>query len=171
MASEPGKAATLWTDRLPTVPNWLRGAGLAVLLVAALTGIYETAHVLLDPAHHLLGSMQSVSLALLSVTTLAVLGVLVALGGAYTPVVSHLYTERRIDLELLPEDERLILESILDTPGITQVEVVARSDFSKAKVSQTLKALRERGLVYREPQGRTYRLYPGTVLAKATSGP
>jgi DNA-binding IclR family transcriptional regulator len=49
---------------------------------------------------------------------------------------------------------------------MTQQEVVARSGFSDAKVSQTLKGLRERGLVYREPQGRTYRLYPGELLTE-----
>lgn len=168
MSSEPAWAATAWTDQLPAVSNKVRGVAFAAVLVAALVGIYQFVHALIAPTHHLLGSMQGVSLALWSLATLVVLGGLVALSGAYTPLVSHRNSGRRFDLEFLPEDERRILKPILNTLGITQVEVVARSDFSKAKVSQTLKALRERGLVYREPQGRTYRLYPGTVLSEAT---
>lgn len=71
-------------------------------------------------------------------------------------------TSRR--LELLPEDERRVVEPILDSPGLTQVELRGRSDFSKAKVSQTVSKLEDRGLVYRERQGRTYRVYPGELL-------
>lgn len=72
--------------------------------------------------------------------------------------------ERRSALEYLPEDERRVLEPILDSPGLTQVELRGRSDFSKAKVSQTVSELENRGLVYREKQGRTYRIYPGELL-------
>lgn len=108
--------------------------------------------------------MQGISLALVSLATLGVFGGLVALSGMPSSLVRYRDTERNVDLEILPEDERRILEPVLATPGITQVEVVDRSGFSKAKVSQTLKAMRERGLVSREPQGRTYRLYPGAVL-------
>jgi uncharacterized membrane protein len=67
-------------------------------------------------------------------------------------------------LSLLPEDERRILEPVLDSPGLTQIEVRDRSDFSKAKVSQTVTDLEKRGLLSRERQGRTYRLYPGHRL-------
>ena len=64
----------------------------------------------------------------------------------------------------LPEDERRIVEPILESPGLTQVELRGRSDFSKAKVSQTVRKLEDRGLIYREKQGRTYRVYPGELL-------
>lgn len=67
-------------------------------------------------------------------------------------------------LTVLPEDERRVVEPVLDTPGLTQVELRARSDFSKAKVSQTVSELENRGLIYREKQGRTYRVYPGELL-------
>lgn len=67
-------------------------------------------------------------------------------------------------LALLPEDERRIAEPVLDSPGLTQVELRGRSGFSKAKVSQTVSELEDRGLVYRERQGRTYRVYPGELL-------
>ncbi|WP_255153163.1 helix-turn-helix transcriptional regulator [Halorarius halobius] len=67
-------------------------------------------------------------------------------------------------LDLLPDDERRILEPILSSPGITQIELRDRSDFSKSKVSQTVSALEKRGLLYRERQGRTYRIYPSDDL-------
>ncbi|WP_435093263.1 helix-turn-helix transcriptional regulator [Halorubrum sp. N11] len=71
--------------------------------------------------------------------------------------------EERV-LDLLPEDERRILRPVLSSPGITQIELRDRSDFSKSKVSQTVSALEKRGLLYRERQGRTYRIYPSDDL-------
>jgi uncharacterized membrane protein len=67
-------------------------------------------------------------------------------------------------LDLLPEDERRILEPVLSSPGLTQIELRDRSEFSKSKVSQTVSDLEKRGLLYREPQGRTYRIYPSDDL-------
>ena len=73
-------------------------------------------------------------------------------------------TKRSSVLTVLPEDERRIIEPILESPGLTQVELRGRSDFSKAKVSQTVSELEDRGLIYREKQGRTYRVYPGELV-------
>lgn len=73
-------------------------------------------------------------------------------------------SERTSPLAFLPEDERRIIEPILESPGLTQVELRGRSDFSKAKVSQTVSELEDRGLIYREKQGRTFRVYPGELL-------
>lgn len=67
-------------------------------------------------------------------------------------------------LDLLPDDERRILRPVLDSPGLTQIELRDRSEFSKSKVSQTVSELEKRGLLYREPQGRTYRVYPDDDL-------
>jgi DNA-binding transcriptional ArsR family regulator len=67
-------------------------------------------------------------------------------------------------LDLLPDDERRILEPVLGSPGITQIELRDRSNFSKSKVSQTVSELEKRGLLYRERQGRTYRIYPSDEL-------
>jgi hypothetical protein len=72
-------------------------------------------------------------------------------------------------LTFLPEDERRVIDPILESPGLTQVELRARSDFSKAKVSQTVSKLEDRGLIYREKQGRTYRVYPGELLKEKQS--
>ena len=69
------------------------------------------------------------------------------------------YPTKRV-LDLLPEDERRILEPVLTSPAITQIELRDRSDYSKSKVSQTVSELEKRGLLYRERQGRTYRIYP-----------
>ena len=70
---------------------------------------------------------------------------------------------RRV-LDLLPDDERRVLEPVITSPGITQIELRDRSDFSKSKVSQTVSELEKRGLLYRERQGRTYRVYPSEEL-------
>ncbi|KAB1193159.1 MarR family transcriptional regulator [Haloferax sp. MBLA0076] len=69
-------------------------------------------------------------------------------------------------LDVLPEDERRVLEPILTSPGITQIELRDRSNFSKSKVSQTVSELEKRGLLYRERQGRTYRIYPDDDLSQ-----
>lgn len=71
-------------------------------------------------------------------------------------------------LDLLPDDERRILEPVLESPGITQIELRDRSDFSKSKVSQTVSSLEKRGLLFRERQGRTYRIYPGDDLRESS---
>lgn len=78
-------------------------------------------------------------------------------------------TERPL-LDLLPADERRILQPVLSSPGLTQIELRDRSDFSKSKVSQTVTDLEKRGLLYREPQGRTYRVYPAEDLESDSSG-
>ena len=67
-------------------------------------------------------------------------------------------------LDVLPDDEQRILEPVLESPGLTQIELRDRSNFSKSKVSQTVSDLEKRGLLYREPQGRTYRIYPSDDL-------
>lgn len=67
-------------------------------------------------------------------------------------------------LDVLPDDERRILEPVIESPGLTQIKVRDRSNFSRSKVSQTITDLEERGLLYRESQGRTYRVYPADDL-------
>ncbi len=72
-------------------------------------------------------------------------------------------------LELLPDDERRILQPVVDSPGLTQIELRDRASFSKSKISQTVTDLEKRGLLYREPQGRTYRIYPGDELSAGSA--
>lgn len=64
----------------------------------------------------------------------------------------------------LPEDERKIFSPIVESPGLTQVDVRDESGFSKSKVSQTVNDLEDRGLLYRERDGRTFRIYPAEDL-------
>ncbi|AGB39670.1 helix-turn-helix transcriptional regulator [Natronococcus occultus] len=73
-------------------------------------------------------------------------------------------------LTVLPEDERRVLEPVVDSPGITQIALRDRSEFSKSKVSQTVTDLEKRGLLYRERQGRTYRVYPSDELIDDLDG-
>ena len=80
-----------------------------------------------------------------------------------TPINPESDPQARV-LDLLPDDERRVLEPVLNSPGITQIELRDRSEFSKSKVSQTVSSLEERGLLYRERQGRTYRVYPSDDL-------
>ncbi len=72
-------------------------------------------------------------------------------------------------LDLLPDDERRILQPVVDSPGLTQIELRDRASFSKSKVSQTVTDLEKRGLLYREPQGRTYRIYPSDDLSAGST--
>lgn len=67
-------------------------------------------------------------------------------------------------LDVLPEDERRVLRPVIESPGLTQIELRDRADFSKSKISQTVGDLEKRGLVARERQGRTFRVYPGEDL-------
>jgi uncharacterized membrane protein len=73
-------------------------------------------------------------------------------------------------LAMLPDDEKRIVEPIFESPGLMQVELRGRSDFSKAKVSQTVSDLEDHGLIYREKQGRTYCVYPGELLEDRACG-
>lgn len=72
--------------------------------------------------------------------------------------------ERRV-FERLSGDERRILDRVVDSPGLTQVALGDRSVFSQHTVSQTVSALEERGLLHRERQGRTCRVYPDESIA------
>lgn len=73
-------------------------------------------------------------------------------------------------LDVLPEDERRIVAPLLESPGMTQVELRDHSAFSKSKVSETVTDLEERGLLDREPHGQTYRIYPTEDLRQWDGG-
>lgn len=164
MTDRPVPTAASVTDGFGTAARWTRRHAPAAVLVAAFVGVVGTAHVLVAPAGHRQPTLLGVLVGLWGLATL------LALGGAYASIVGDRASGPRVALEILPEDERRLVERVLDAPGITQAEVVDRSDHSAAKVSQTLTSLRERGLVYREPQGRTFRLYPGSLLDGAADG-
>lgn len=58
--------------------------------------------------------------------------------------------------DLLSEDEKLVMNEVVKSEGVTQDSLVYRLNFSKAKVSLLLSSLEEKGLVFREKLGRTY---------------
>lgn len=88
---------------------------------------------------------------------------------AANPTTGPASSNGRRLLDVLPEDERRVLEPVLTSPGLTQIELRDRADFSKSKVSQTVSALEKRGLLYRERQGRTFRVYPDESVADAAA--
>lgn len=160
MPHESTSRGSPWVERLGNMPISSREMALLAVLGAVIIGIHGIGHA------RFAAEVQPLMTVLWGLTTLMALGGLAGLGWTVVRLERRVSTAPHIDLEILPRDERTILEPILEHPGITQVEVVARSGYSDAKVSQTLKAIRERGLVYREPQGRTFRLYPGTIIRK-----
>lgn len=84
-------------------------------------------------------------------------------GPAESPAESAVQPTPSI-LQVLPDDERRVLEPVIEEPGLTQIALRDRADFSKSKISQTVSELEKRGLLYREKQGRTYRVYPADDL-------
>ncbi|NOY11703.1 MAG: MarR family transcriptional regulator [Archaeoglobi archaeon] len=60
---------------------------------------------------------------------------------------------------VLDGDERTLFRLIYENEGITQDSLHFRTGFSHSKISMLVKKLEERGLIYRERFGKTYRIY------------
>ena len=58
-------------------------------------------------------------------------------------------------LKVLPEDERRIVEILLNERKMEQMYLVAESGLSKVKVSRILARLEQRGIVEKKPLGNT----------------
>jgi|GEM_PF-2908993 uncharacterized membrane protein len=67
---------------------------------------------------------------------------------------------------VMDKDESLIINIIKEHEGITQDSLRFKTGFSKAKISIILKELENKGIIYRERFGKTYRLYLGDWLKK-----
>jgi len=85
------------------------------------------------------------------VVVAATVGVAAVVGGGYLLLRPDLPTgtdaparPRPAVLDVLPADERRVLEPVIESPGITQLALRDRADFSKAKISQTVASLEER---------------------------
>jgi uncharacterized membrane protein len=63
------------------------------------------------------------------------------------------------EIEYLREDERLVVGKIMENEGIDQREVQEKTGFSKAKVSNIVSELENRGIVRKEKVGRRNKLY------------
>lgn len=75
-------------------------------------------------------------------------------------------TERRLGEEKysilskgLNEFEKKVLNVVRQEEGITQSMLRLRADLSKAKLSQVLQELEKKGLVKREPRGKTLQVF------------
>jgi len=68
-------------------------------------------------------------------------------------------SEFEVILSALNTDEQTVLKVIKAQPGIPQNTLRLKTDFSKAKLSTMLKGLENRGLIAKEPDGKTYRIY------------
>lgn len=65
-----------------------------------------------------------------------------------------------VEMSVLKEDEKKVMEIIKGRGGMCKQRVVVReTDFSKAKVSRLVKDLEERGLITTEKEGRTKKIY------------
>lgn len=62
-------------------------------------------------------------------------------------------------LKGLDEFEKQILLAVREQDGITQNTLRLRVDMSKAKLSQVLSGLEKKGLIRREPQGKSLAIY------------
>jgi uncharacterized membrane protein len=58
-------------------------------------------------------------------------------------------------LKILPEDERIILELLVNEKRMEQTYIVAESGLSKVKVSRVLSKLGQRGIIEKKPLGNT----------------
>lgn len=67
--------------------------------------------------------------------------------------------ELRIMKKALSKDELLVLEEVEKAGEITQDSLRYRLEFSKAKVSAIITSLDRMGLIQRERQGKTYKVY------------
>ncbi len=66
----------------------------------------------------------------------------------------------------LSEDEILLLRMIKESGGVTQDSLRFRSGFSKSKVSALLLNLEKNGVIFRQPLGKTYKVYLSEWLKK-----
>lgn len=170
----------LWhSDRLSRVPRWLKMSALVALLVTLGFGLAALLFGVATPTNTMRPMAGGMAIPFLGMFLLSwTVAILSLLAATYLLFETRSATDDeqtaesptrhatapRVDVSILPDDERQVLAPVVADPGLTQIEVTDRTGLSKAKVSQTLTALRERGLVYRESAGRTYRLYSGKRL-------
>src|SRR3989344_389067 len=64
----------------------------------------------------------------------------------------------------LNEFEKNVLKVVREEQGITQNMLRLRVDMSKAKLSQVLQELEKKGLVKREPKGKTFQVFLKELL-------
>lgn len=71
-------------------------------------------------------------------------------------------------LSVLNEQEKRVLEVIMEKDGIKQRDIVKATAFSKAKVSRIIADLEKRGILKKEPIGRTNKIFVADKRLKKT---
>lgn len=66
----------------------------------------------------------------------------------------------------LSEDERLLIDIISGSEGVTQDSIRFKTGFSKSKVSALLSELEKKDIIAREKLGRTYKVFISDWLKK-----
>jgi uncharacterized membrane protein len=66
----------------------------------------------------------------------------------------------------LSEDEKLLVDMISESEGITQDSIRFKTMFSKSKVSALLSELEKKDILSREKLGRTYKVFISDWLKK-----
>ena len=81
----------------------------------------------------------------------------IVIGAVATLLLESKIEERKLKhiAKLLPVDERKVVDVLTDKQRITQQDIVLLSGLSKLKVSRVLKRLEDRGVIKKEPYGRT----------------
>lgn len=59
------------------------------------------------------------------------------------------YTTDKASNKALNEEERIILETIIEQPRTSQEEMVDRTGYSRSKIQRIMKQLKNKGLIYR----------------------
>jgi uncharacterized membrane protein len=62
---------------------------------------------------------------------------------------------KEIIMSVLTQDERRVVNAVIEQPGITQATLRLRTDMSKAKLSMVLKELEGRGIIRKIEDGKT----------------
>lgn len=93
-------------------------------------------------------------------TVVAVIASILVLAG-----LLRFYLRRRSEsessqiIDSLPEDERDILDLLKASDDMLQKDIVDQSEYSKAKISGVVSSLEEKGIIRKEKEGRSNRIY------------
>lgn len=147
--------------------------GLSILLAVIVISSYFTVQELVRetggacqlgqecPVHEVFPIQTIVSL--IVVSALAITGLMLIIQPKTISKALKLGGKRKSEFDVmlsaLKEDEQKVLRIVKVQPGIPQNTLRLKADFSKAKLSMLLKDLESRGLVKKEPEGKTYRVY------------
>lgn len=103
------------------------------------------------------------------------------IGGMFAGIAFFLWSRPSVDVEppafgvkrnveilkkALSEDEKIIVDMICDSEGITQDSIRFKTSFSKSKVSALVSEMEKKDILVRERLGRTYKVFISDWLKK-----